>query len=84
MRNLFRLDKENKAIKNRIIRNIRNVFRLEKENKRINGQIIKDIRNLFEHEEEDSYKPVRIGKFRSKNYIEYKSKGDRKTLSAEE
>ena len=30
--------------------------------------IIRDIRNLFEHEE-DSYEPVRVGKFWSNNYI---------------
>ena len=38
----------------------------------------------FEHEEEDYYKPVRVGNFWSNNYIEYKNKGDSKTLSAEE
>ena len=30
IRNLFRLQKENKAIKQRILRGIRNIFRLEK------------------------------------------------------
>ena len=29
-------------------------------------------------------KPVRVGNFWSNNYIEYKSKGDRETLSVEE
>ena len=36
--------------------------------------------NLFELEEEDYYKPVRIGNFWSNNYIEYKSKGNKKAL----
>ena len=31
--------------------------------------------------EEDYYKPVIVGNFCSNNYIEYESKGDRKTLS---
>ena len=43
--------------------------------------MIRDIRNHFEHEEEDYYKPVRIGNFWSNEYIEYKSKSDRKALS---
>ena len=38
-------------------------------------------RNLFEYEEEDYYKPVRVGNFWSNNCIEYKCKGDIKTLS---
>ena len=37
----------------------------------------------MEHEE-DYYKPVRLGNFMSKNYIKYKRKDDRKTLSVEE
>ena len=47
----------------------------------IKGIIIRDLRNLFEHEEEDYSKPV--GNSWSNNYIEYKSKDDRKTLSIE-
>ena len=49
--------------------------------------MIRDIWNPFEeeeHEEEDRYKPVRVGNIWSKSYIEYKSKGKRKTLLAEE
>ena len=38
---------------------------------------IRDIRNLFEKEKEDCFKPVRVGKFWSRNYIEYESNGDR-------
>ena len=72
----FRLKKE---IDNNTIKDIRNLFRLEKENKAIKDRIIRDIRNLVEHEEEENYhKPVRVGNFWSNNYIEYKSKGDRK------
>ena len=39
------------------------------------------MKNFSDHEEEDYFKPVRIGNFWSNNYIGYKSKGDRKTLS---
>ena len=60
---------------------IRNLFRLKKENKAIKDRLIRGIRNIFEHEEESYYKPVRVGKFSSNNYFEYKNKGDRKTLS---
>ena len=44
--NSFRLKKENKAIKDRIIIDIRNLFE--------HG----NIKNIFEHEEENYYKPV--------------------------
>ena len=40
--------------------------------------------NFFEHEVKDYHKPVRVGNFWSNNYIEDKSKGNRKTLSVEE
>ena len=57
-------------------------------NKTIDDRIIiRVIRNLFESENEegDYYKPIRVGNFFSKNYIEYESNGDRnKTLSIEE
>ena len=43
--------------------------------------MLRDIRNIFKHEKADYYKPVRINNFRNNNYIEYKTKGDRKTLS---
>ena len=39
---------------------------------------------FFELEEDEYNKPVRVGKFRSNIYIEYKSKCNRKTLSVEE
>ena len=78
--NLFRLKfRLKKEINNNTIKDIRNLFRLEKENKAIKDRIIRDIRNLVEHDEEENYyKPVRVGNFWSNNYIEYKSKGDRK------
>ena len=57
-------------------------------NKTIDDRIIIRVtRNLFEleNEEDDYYKPIRVGNFLSKNYIEYESNGDRnKTLSIEE
>ena len=84
IRNLFRLNKLTKETNDAPVKGIRNLFRLEKENKSIKDRIIRDIRDLFEHKEEDCYKPVRTGHFWSNNYIEYKSKGDRKTLSVEE
>ena len=43
--------------------------------------ILREIKNLFEYEEENYYKPVKVGNFWSNNYIEYLSKGNRKTLS---
>ena len=58
---------------------------MKKENEAVNIRIIRDIRNLFDNEEEDYYKPVKVGNFWSKKYIEFKSNGDRnKTLSVEE
>ena len=83
IRNLFRLKKENKGIKDR--RGIRNVFRLEK-NKAIQDRILRDLRNLFENEEEENYyKLVRVSNVWSNNYIEYESNGDKnKALSVEE
>ena len=50
--------------------------------KEINVRIIRDIKNLFEQDTEDCYKPVRVGNFYGKSYIEYESNVDRnKTLS---
>ena len=60
----------------------KNIFKLTKENEANKNRIIKDIRNLFEHEEEGYYKPVRVRKSCSNNYIEYESNGERnKTIS---
>ena len=83
IRNLFRLKKELNYI---AIKDVRYIFRSEKETKAIKDRMLRDIKNLFEHEEEENYyKPVRVSKFWSNNYIEYESNGDRsKTLSAEE
>ena len=79
VRNLFRLEKLEKETNNALIKGIRNLFRLKKENKGIKCRMIRDIRNLFEHEEEENYyKPIRVGNFWSNNYIEYKSKGDKR------
>ena len=50
-------------------------------NKAIKHRIIRDIRNYLEHGEEDYCKPVIVGNFWSNNYIDYKSTGNRKTLS---
>ena len=82
IRNRFRLKKLNYTA----IKDIRNLFRLEKETKAIKYRILTNIKNLFEHEEEENYyKPVRVSKFWSNNYIEYESNGDRnKTISVEE
>ena len=81
MRILFRLKKE---IEDTIIKVIRNHFRLKKENGALKDRIIRDITNLFEHKEEYYDKPVGVGNFRSNNYIEYESNGDRnKILSVE-
>ena len=66
-----------------IIKYIRNLLRLEKETKAIKYRILRDIKNLLEYEE-DYYKPLIVNNFRSKNYIEYKTKAHRKTLSVED
>ena len=57
---------------------------MKKENGALKDRIIRDITNLFEHREEYYDKPVGVGNFRSNNYIEYESNGDRnKILSVE-
>ena len=63
------------------IKSIRNLFRLKSKTNINKHRIVRDIRNLSEHEKEDYYKPVRVNKFWSNNYIKYKSKVYRKTLS---
>ena len=74
MRNLFRLKKLNYAT----IKDIRNLIKQEKETKAIKDRTLRGIKNLFENEKEKQpYQPVRVSKFWSKNYIEYKSNGDR-------
>ena len=86
IRNLFRREKENKAIKGIILRGVRKVFMLEKHNKAIQHIIPRDFRNLFENEEEEKnyHKPLSVCNFWSNNYIEYESNNDRnKTLSVE-
>ena len=41
--------------------------------------------NISEQEKEDYYKPVRVGKFWSRNYIEFENNGDKnKALSIKE
>ena len=80
----FRLKQVQKETTDTSIKDIRNVFRLQKENKGIKDRIIRDNRNVFELEEDDYNKSIRVGKVRINIYIEYKSKGDRKTLSVEE
>ena len=69
---------EDKNIEENVIKDVRNLLRLKKlkketndvTNKAIKYRIIRDIRNL-----------VRVNNLWSSNYIEYKSQGDRKTLS---
>ena len=62
-----------------------NLFRQGKETKAIKDRKPRDVKNLFEHEEKSYYKPVRVKKFWSNNYIEYESNSNRnKTLSVKE
>ena len=44
--------------------------------------MLRNIKNLFEYENEAEYyyKPVRVNHFRSNNYIEYKSNGDKNRI----
>ena len=76
--NLLRLKKELNAT---AIKGIRKLFRLEEETKAINDRTIRDIENFLEHEEED--KSATGNDLRSNNYIEYRTKGDRRTLTVE-
>ena len=81
-------------IEENIIKDVSNHFRLKKIKKETNNatikstskaikyKIIRDIRDLFEHEEEDYCKPIEVNNFWNNNYTEYKSKRDKKTLSA--
>ena len=76
IRNLFRLKQE---LNYNAIKDIRNLFRQEKETKEIKDRVLRDIKNLYEHEKEENYyKPVKVNNFWSKNYVEYKSNGDKK------
>ena len=81
-------------IEENIIKDVINHFRLKKIKKETNNatikstskaikyKIIRDIRDVFEHEEEDYCKPIGVNNFWNNNYTEYKSKRDKKTLSA--
>ena len=56
-------------------------MKLSNKDEPIKDRIIRYIKNFFE-QQENYQKPARIGNFLSKNYVEYKSNGDRnKTLS---
>ena len=79
--NLFRLRSE---IDNSSTKDIRNFSRLKKEKETTTNKITKGVKLLFE-EEDNYYKPIKVGKFWSKNYIEYETNGDRnKNLSVKE
>ena len=61
------------------MKDIRNLFRLEKKkwsNKR-KGRTVRDTSKSYEQEREDNYKPVKIGYFWNKNYIEHENNDDR-------
>ena len=64
-------------------KDIRSLFWLKKENKTIKERIIRDNRNIFELEE-DYYKPEKVGNFWCNSSIDYRNKGNSKTLSVEE
>ena len=67
-----------KKLKRETIKEIKNLFQLENENKATEDIILRYIRNSFENEEEKIYyKPARVDKFWTKNYIEYKINDDR-------
>ena len=58
---------------------------MKKENEATKCRMVGDIRNLFGQKKEDYYRPVRVGNFWSRNYIEYESNNDKtKTLSIRE
>ena len=79
IRNLFRLKNE---INDTATKYMRNLFRLKKENEGIKNRANRDIGKLSEHEEEENYyKLLRVGHFRSNNYIEYECNNNRKKYS---
>ena len=53
-----------------IIKSIRNIFKLKIENVAIKERIIGDVRTPLK-QENGYYKPIRVGNFWNKNYIEY-------------
>ena len=61
---------------------ISEIFLDWKEVKGIKAIVLRLIKNLFEYEkeEENHYKPLRVNNFWSNDYIEYKSKGDEKSI----
>ena len=65
-------------IKRNIIRDTRNLLRLRKETAAIKDRILRYNKNLFEYK--DYYKLVIVSNVWINNCIEYKSKGDSKTL----
>ena len=74
-----------KKLKRETIKEIKNLFQLENENKATEDIILRYIRNSFENEEEKIYyKPARVDKFWTKNYIEYKINDDRNKKLVEE
>ena len=73
VRNIFKLKQE---LNFNAVKDIRNLSRREKETKQIKDRIHRDIKNLFEPEEENYFKPVRVSKFWSNNYIECESNDD--------
>ena len=72
-----KLKAQKQSEEDNIIKNKTNIFKLKIENKTIKDRIIRDITTFFEPED-DYYKPIKVGKFLNKNYIEYESNGDRK------
>ena len=48
--------------------------------------MLRNNKNLFENEKEEKhyYKPARVNKFRSNNYIEYKSNSDKNEIMSVE
>ena len=83
----FIIYNDGKSEEEKITEDIRNIFRLKKEIKEFKDIVLRNFRNLFEYkkDEKNYYKPVRGNNFRSNNYIEYKSKGDKnKIISVEE
>ena len=64
---------------------VQNVFKGQKIIKIIEDIIISDTRNVFERkEEEDYYKPVRVNKFYSENFIICEIMGDKNKIVSTE
>ena len=76
--------KTQKQSEENIIKSVRKPFKPKNENEEIKDRILRDTRTFLK-EEDDCYKPVRVGNFWNKHYIEHERNGEiNKKLSVKE